>query len=152
MIDIKPPDRGPNPPGEPPPGKLDLMAHGHDDIDAAVAALYEAARKNEQSAPRKHHLVLASYLVRWAADKRVRMTFTTTKKTVLIAPAKAARETDFYLLAGDGDDPDGVPPLLLETVLRCPRSWAPPAPLHPGDPAARDVRRVRVKVTAQWAR
>ncbi|MDA8075029.1 MAG: DUF4238 domain-containing protein [Actinomycetota bacterium] len=94
-----------------------LMTHGHEDVEAGVAALYEAARKNEKSAPRKHHLVPASYLARWATNDRIRMTFTADKKSVLTAPAKAARETDFYSLAGDGIDPDDVPPLLLETVL-----------------------------------
>ncbi|MGH9066198.1 MAG: DUF4238 domain-containing protein, partial [Acidimicrobiales bacterium] len=78
------------------------MTHGHQDVEAGIAALYEAARKNEKSAPRKHHLVPASYLTRWAANNRIRMTFTADKKSVLTAPTKAARETDFYSLATDG--------------------------------------------------
>lgn len=49
------------------------MVHGPDELEAGVAALYEAARKNEESAPRKHHLVPASYLARWATDNRLRM-------------------------------------------------------------------------------
>ena len=85
--------------------------------DEATAALLEQARRNEQSAPRKHHLIPASYLERWAIGNRIRVTETISKNTYTPSPSTAARETDFYRLESEDIDPDIVPPLLLETIL-----------------------------------
>ena len=87
------------------------------DVDAAVAALIESAKRNAQSAPRKHHLIPASYLVRWSLETFLRVTETASLHTYTVRPEQAARETDFYSLAPDGIDPVELPPLLLETVL-----------------------------------
>ena len=86
-------------------------------LDEAVAAMFESARKNEKSAPRKHHLIPASYLARWSLRGRIRVTESTSKHTYLTAPEKAARETDFYSLASADLDSHDIPPLLLETIL-----------------------------------
>jgi len=86
-------------------------------MEDAVAALFEAARRNEKSAPRKHHLIPASYLRRWAVDDLIRVTETDSHKTYLTSPEKAARETDFYRITADDLDPEEMPPLLFETML-----------------------------------
>ncbi len=86
-------------------------------LDEAVTAMFESARKNEKSAPRKHHLIPASYLARWSLRNRLRVTETESKNTYVTAPEKAARETDFYSLASADLDSHAIPPLLLETIL-----------------------------------
>jgi hypothetical protein len=80
--------------------------------------IFEAARKNAQGTPpRKHHLVPASYLRRWAEEGQIRVTIIDEHRTFTTAPDKAARETDFYSLAHEEIDPSEIPPLLMETVL-----------------------------------
>jgi len=87
-------------------------------VAAKAAEVFEAARKNALGTPpRKHHLVPASYLGRWAEDGQVRVTVIDEPRTYTVAPDKAARETDFYSLKHDALDPDVMPPLLMETVL-----------------------------------
>jgi hypothetical protein len=86
-------------------------------MDEVVAAIFESARRNEKSAPRKHHLVPASYLRRWAIDDRIRVTETDSHHTYTTSPEKAARETDFYSLASEELDNHNIPPLLFETLL-----------------------------------
>ena len=51
-------------------------------LDEAVAAMFERARRNENSAPRKHHVVPASYLARWQRDGQIRVTETDAKRFV----------------------------------------------------------------------
>lgn len=82
-------------------------------------ALLESARRDEVggSAPRKHHLVPASYLRRWAEDGKIRVTQVDNEKSYLSAPEKAARETDYYRLESPNIDRDAVPPLLFEKML-----------------------------------
>ena len=63
--------------------------------EEAVAALFESARNSEKSAPRKHHLVPASYLRRWAVHDQIRVTETDSRHSYTPSPEKAARETDF---------------------------------------------------------
>lgn len=81
-------------------------------------ALLDKARKAEgPSAPRKHHLVPASYLRRWADDKLIRVRDLERDRSYLAAPEQAARETDYYSMASPDIDPTEVPPLLFETLL-----------------------------------
>lgn len=87
------------------------------ELNEAVEALFERARRNVRSAPRKHHLVPASYLTRWALRNRVRVTETDSKYSYVAAPDTVARETDFYSLASDDLDDHHIPPLLIETIL-----------------------------------
>lgn len=84
-----------------------------------LLALHEHARSAALgSAPRKHHLVPTSYLLRWAnADDFVRVTEIDTGVTRTQRAQKVARETDFYRLESDDVDPEAVPPLLFETML-----------------------------------
>lgn len=83
-----------------------------------VLALLNRARKSETaSTPRKHHLVPASYLKRWAEDGRIRVTEVNNGHTYLTAPEKAARETDYYRVESEDIDPEFVPPLLFETFF-----------------------------------
>src|SRR4051794_26435246 len=79
--------------------------------------LEDARRSADQSAPRKHHLVPASYLRRWAEGGRIRVTQIEEKNSYLAAPEKAARETDYYRIEAPEISPDEVPPLLFETML-----------------------------------
>jgi hypothetical protein len=96
-----------------------IPSSGNPEIDSAVADLFDAARKNDNgpSRPRKHHLVPASYLVRWEVEDKIRVTETDTRLTYLNAAEVAARETDFYRMESEDLDPDDVPPLLFETIL-----------------------------------
>jgi len=88
-------------------------------LDKAVADLFEAARKSDESSssPRKHHLIPASYLVRWETAAMIRVTETDSKHTYLSSADTAARETDFYRMESDDLDPESIPPLLFETML-----------------------------------
>jgi len=91
---------------------------------AELEAFLERARRNEVSAPRKHHLVPASYLDRWAEDGRVRVTQVEDGTSYETSPGKAARITDFYRLEAEGLDPEQLPPLLFETLLSEVEAWA----------------------------
>ncbi|WP_276944634.1 DUF4238 domain-containing protein, partial [Ferrimicrobium acidiphilum] len=93
------------------------MRRPDETLDEAVAKMFERARKNGESPPRKHHLIPASYLERWAVDGRIRVTETDSKYTYVTRPDQAARVTDFYSLASDEMDNDRIPPLLIETIL-----------------------------------
>lgn len=75
--------------------------------------LDEARAANQK----KHHLVPASYLRRWAVDGKVRVVDLSNKRTYVAAPEKVARDTDFYRLDSDDVDPDELPPLLMEVLL-----------------------------------
>jgi hypothetical protein len=86
-------------------------------LGEAVTQLFESARRNEKSAPRKHHLVPSSYLKRWAIDDQIRVTETDNKNSYVTSPDKATRNTDFYSLSSEDLDNDEVPPLLIETML-----------------------------------
>ncbi|MCL6092127.1 MAG: DUF4238 domain-containing protein [Actinobacteria bacterium] len=79
--------------------------------------MFERAWRNEESAPRKHHVVPASYLTRWQRDGQIRVTETDTKRTYTTSAEKAARVTDFYSLASEDLDRHEIPPLLIETIL-----------------------------------
>ena len=80
--------------------------------------LFEAARRNAAGTPpRKHHLVPASYLRRWADGGKVRVTVVDEQRSYLTAPERAARETDYYSLSHEAVDPEDLPPLLMETML-----------------------------------
>lgn len=89
---------------EPPPGFL---------------ALLESAKRDQAggSAPRKHHLVPASYLRRWEEDGKIRVTHVDQKKSHLASAGTAARETDYYRIEAPEVDPEVVPPLLFEKML-----------------------------------
>ena len=88
------------------------------DIRRGVEQLVQQARNlNGSSAPRKHHVVPASYLERWSIDGQIRATDISTEKSFLIAPRKAARETDFYRVEFEDLDRELVPPLLFEKML-----------------------------------
>ena len=74
--------------------------------------------RNEAGSPaRKHHLVPASYLRRWAEDGKVRVTEVDERRTYVRSPETAARETDFYRLEHPELDKDLVPPQFYETLL-----------------------------------
>lgn len=90
---------------------------------AEFKAFRERARRNEGSAPRKHHLVPAFYLRRWAEKDRIRVTEVERGTSYETSPAKAARITDFYRLEAEGLDPAEVPPLLFETALGEVETW-----------------------------
>ena len=79
-------------------------------MDEAVAALFESARKSEKSAPRKHHLVPASYLVRWEVEGLLRVTETDTKKSYLNSAENACgvHKLDF------ADDQGSCTPIGIE--------------------------------------
>lgn len=83
-----------------------------------IYRLLEQARRNAAgSPPKKHHLVPASYLRRWAEDSKVRVTVVDEGHSYLSTPDKAARETDFYRIEHPDIDAEKVPPLLFETIL-----------------------------------
>ena len=80
--------------------------------------LLDEARRNEAGTPpRKHHLVPASYLRRWAEDGKIRVTEVDEQHTYVTAPKTAARQTDFYRLEHPQLDANKLPPLLFETIL-----------------------------------
>lgn len=82
-----------------------------------IRALVDKALRNGKSAPRKHHVVPASYLRRWAEDNQIRVTNVDEKRSWLTAAEKAARITDFYSMASEDLDPNKFPPLFAETQL-----------------------------------
>jgi hypothetical protein len=90
---------------------------------AELQAMLERARRNEASAPRKHHLVPGSYLKRWAENGRICVTEIDAGTSYETSPTKAARVTDFYRLEAEGLDPQKLPPLLFETALSEVESW-----------------------------
>lgn len=90
---------------------------------AEFQAIMDRARRNEGSAPRKHHVVPASYVRRWAEQDRVRVIEVEEGTSYETSPSKAARITDFYRLEADGLDPDEIPPLLMETALSEIEGW-----------------------------
>lgn len=94
-----------------------------DPVEAEFMKLLDRARRNEASAPRKHHVVPASYLARWAEDDRIRVTDVSVPTTYVTAPSKAARVTDFYRLEAEELAPEEVPPLLFETILSDMERW-----------------------------
>ncbi|WP_280463167.1 DUF4238 domain-containing protein [Nocardia carnea] len=88
-----------------------------------VRRLREEALRNEAGTPaRKHHLVPASYLRRWAEDdskgrSKLRVTEIDRATSYCVGPDNAARETDFYRVEHPDLDPAKVPPSLFETHL-----------------------------------
>lgn len=82
-----------------------------------VARLFEAARRNVESAPRKHHLVPRMHLDNWAVEDKLRVVDLDTGSSWLSNPAKTARRTDYYRLEHEDLPPEDVPPLLFETIL-----------------------------------
>jgi hypothetical protein len=82
-----------------------------------VALMKQARSAAKGSEPRKHHLVPASYLRRWAADGQVRVSHIDERRSYTTAPDKAARETDFYRMEHELLDPEDMPPLLMEALL-----------------------------------
>lgn len=87
---------------------------------AAFETLLRRARLNEA---RKHHLVPASYLRRWASNNIIRVTDLREDRTYVTAPERAARKTDFYRAEAEGIDPHEIPPLLFETLLSDVEKW-----------------------------
>ncbi|WP_280437135.1 DUF4238 domain-containing protein [Nocardia carnea] len=79
--------------------------------------------RNEAGTPaRKHHLVPASYLRRWAEDdskgrSKLRVTEIDRATSYCVGPDNAAREPDFYRVEHPDLDPAKVPPSLFETHL-----------------------------------
>lgn len=95
-----------------------LLRNAQDDVDTPeIRALVTKARRNEKSAPRKHHVVPASYLRRWTENKQLRVTNVDEGRSWTSAAEKAARITDFYSMASEDVDPSVVPPLFAETQL-----------------------------------
>jgi Protein of unknown function (DUF4238) len=83
-----------------------------------LRAVFEQATRNaEGTPPRKHHLVPASYLRRWAEDGKIRVTVVDQGQSHLSGPTSAARETDYYRIDHPEVNADDIPPLLIETVL-----------------------------------
>jgi hypothetical protein len=87
---------------------------GHSEIDKL---LDEVRRLDGPSQPRKHHLVPASYLNRWAINGKIQATDIRTRSRFVTAPKKAARETDFYRMESHDLDPAVSPPLTFEKIL-----------------------------------
>ncbi len=98
---------------------MTIPPSGNPDLDRAVAELFESARRSDRSTSRarKHHLVPASYLVRWEEAGQIRVTETDSKHTYLNRAEVAARETDFYRMESEDLDSEEIPPLLFETIL-----------------------------------
>ncbi|MFC4033741.1 DUF4238 domain-containing protein [Streptomyces polygonati] len=93
--------------------------------DRLLRSLLEQARKAAlKSAPKKHHLIPASYLRRWQEGRNIRVTWVDEGRSYLNSPENAARETDYYLLASPDVDPETVPPLLFEVMLGEVEQWA----------------------------
>ncbi|WP_196811029.1 DUF4238 domain-containing protein [Arthrobacter sp. 35W] len=93
-------------------------ATADDDLDIPeIQALVAKARNNEKSAPRKHHVVPASYLRRWTENKQLRVTNVDEQRSWTTAAERAARVTDFYSMASEDLDPAVFPPLYAETQL-----------------------------------
>lgn len=93
--------------------------------EEALRALLEEARQSGESAsaPRKHHLVPASYLKYWADGEKLRVTNVDEKKSWPATPRKAATETDYYRIESPDLDPEGIPPLLFEVTLSKVERW-----------------------------
>lgn len=106
-------------PAAPPlPDALRFTGLSDRDIRRRVEQLVQQARNLDgSSAPRKHHVVPASYLERWAIDGQICATDIGTGRSFLIAPRKAARETDFYRVESEDLDRELVSPLLFEKML-----------------------------------
>ena len=106
----------------------------HRQLDPEMDAIFRRAEANDSvSAPRKHHLVPASYLRRWQGSARtIRMTETTSRRSVLVSPQKALKQTDpeawlklqkypqFRPLRG-WEQANPCPPPILETEDTDPR-------------------------------
>jgi len=87
-------------------------------VDQRVQGLYTcAAGFSGDSVPRKHHLVPAFYLRRWAVDGKIRVTHVDESRSYVTAPERAARETDYYRLEAPDLDATIVSPLVYETLL-----------------------------------
>jgi hypothetical protein len=82
-------------------------------------AIFRRAEANDStSAPRKHHVVPASYLRRWEGERHtIRMTDALTRHTTLLSPRKALKHTDFYRLESPDIEVGTIPPQLMETLL-----------------------------------
>lgn len=79
--------------------------------------LLERAQGFALQAPRKHHVVPASYLARWGRKGVIRVTDLQTRKAYRSSPQKVARRTDYYRLESPDLDAADVPPLLVELIL-----------------------------------
>jgi hypothetical protein len=99
-------------------------------VRAQLDELLASARRNEQSAPRKHHVLPACYLRRWAVDGLIRVTTIDESHEYSTSPEKAARETDFYRLEGESLDPQLVAPNLFEHLLSGIEGWGNEAIEH----------------------
>jgi|GEM_PF-5219922 len=89
---------------------------GRRTIEEELEALFKESRSNVRT--RKHHLVPASYLRRWARDGQLNVTdLSESKKTYASAAETAARVTDFYAIRSEQIDEDEPPPMLMETML-----------------------------------
>jgi hypothetical protein len=91
----------------------------------ALEALLEEARLSgeSQSAQRRHHLVPAFYLRRWADEGKLRVTNVNARKSWITTPRRAATETDYYRIESPEIDPVEIPPLLFETALGKVEEW-----------------------------
>lgn len=93
-------------------------------IPPEVRKLFQDARNlSGSSAPRKHHLVPASYLRRWADRGQIRVTDVNERRDYKTSPEKAARQTDFYRAESEDVDPNEMPPLLFELLLSHIEQW-----------------------------
>jgi hypothetical protein len=68
-------------------------------------------------------LVPASYLRRWAEDKKIQVADVNERRSFPSAPENAARVTDYYRVESEDVDPNVVPPLLYETMLSEVEAW-----------------------------
>ena len=92
-------------------------------IPPEVQKLFDAARVMERAAPRKHHLVPAFYLRRWAENAQLRVTDVNAGHDYKTSPQKAARQTDFYRLESEDLNANDLPPLLFELLLGHIEEW-----------------------------
>lgn len=96
----------------------DSMGHAlnqHESAEEKFDRFLEHARKNNKA--RKHHVVPASYLSRWAAAGMLQVTDLMTGDSRPMSPDKAARITDFYRVEAQELDAHDYPPLLIENLL-----------------------------------
>lgn len=93
--------------------------------EVALRKLIEEARRSSESpsAARRHHLVPAFYLKKWADRDRIRVTDIDRAESWVTTPTKAARQTDYYRIESPDLDPQEIPPLLFEVTLSKVERW-----------------------------
>lgn len=72
---------------------------------------------SQETPPKQHHLVPASYLKAWEEPDVLKVTVLDEQRSFVTTAHKAARESQFYRMESDDLDPELMPPLLIEALL-----------------------------------